>query len=184
MVRNHRHFGKWVLRKPHPPLTRSPFPKGEGFLKSSLNRRIYPIAHPSQITPYLVVWYTQNFNTLLSQKLRTNQILFCFPWLIMLRAIQFDCQFRFRAIKIHNIISAGNLPAELNRIFTQIPIPQLLFFLGHIPAKLLCKVCKILIMLHSVYPLLLYTHIVLDGVFITSSVTAYAVPPSPLGKGY
>lgn len=102
-------------------------------------QQINLFADACQILPYCIIGNAQNCDSNRIKVSRPGLVLFKITRIVVLRSVKFNSSFCLSAVEIQNVRSTGNLSAKLNRVCTQILIPQLLFFFGHFPAKLLRK---------------------------------------------
>ncbi len=101
-----------------------------------------------------VICNTNYTNTIRFEKSCSLRIFFRVLFFKMLRSIQFNDNLSLCTVKIRNIITNHFLPYKPNRIRFQKVIPQMPFFLCHVPAQLFCQWNKLFIVfiLHATIP--------------------------------
>lgn len=135
----------------------------EGLLYCSIDI----LTNSTEISADFVVWDTNDSQTVRLQKSGAVCIFFNISILIVLRTVQFNDEFCFRAIEISDIFSQHLLSGKTDRVGTQKIIPQVPFFFCHFFSQLFRQRNQLLIVLR---------------LHDNPSVTASAVPP-PFTQG-
>ena len=109
-----------------------PLCKGRGTalaVEGLLNRNIYILTNPGEITTYFIIGNPQHTNTVLLKVRCSFCIVFHALIFVMLSPIQFHDQLCFCAVKVCDVFAENLLPQEFNRIATKKVIPQMPFLL-------------------------------------------------------
>ena len=100
-----------------------------------------------EVAVYLIIGNSYNRKSVLFKKFCPFGVIFNSFILVVLRAVKFNYQVCFCTTEINNIAAYYFLTEESYILVSQIIIPQVPFFLGHIFAKHLCVFNKIFVMI-------------------------------------
>ena len=146
-------------------------------------RHIDCFADTAKTTHHIQVGKTKHMNPLGFQICSAFAVVFHLLRIAVLGTVQFYHQFCFMTIEIYNIVTDHILSAKSDRISAQTLIPQVCFFLGHVPPQRLGSFGQSCILFHYLSPFLSKVHWKSKDLAVPLPPPVCALgAPSPRGK--